>query len=61
MPRVFFQVFRGVSRKDAGGWGRGFFVLHLTEGEKVDICGHIDLFFCSSLDFGRKTNVMTFK
>ena len=43
MPRVFFQVFRGVSR-GGGNWGRDFFALHLTLGGKVDICEHDDLF-----------------
>ena len=40
MSRVFFQVFRGMSR-GGGRWSRGF--------------------FCSLLDFGRKTDVMIFE
>ena len=31
-----------------------FFALHLTLRRNLDICGHIDDFFCSSLDFARK-------
>ena len=61
MPR-FFSRSSGV-HPVGGRWGHGFFALHLTLGGKVNICGRDDLFFCfcSSLDFGRKTDVMTFK
>ena len=57
MPRVFFQVFIGVSREGAGA--AAFIVLYLTLGGKWTSADDIT-FFCSSLDFGRKTDVMTF-
>ena len=38
-----------------------FLALHLTLDEKLYICGRDDVFFWSSLDFGRKTDVMTVK
>ena len=60
MPRVFSQVFRGVSRGRVAGTA-AVFALHLTLGGEVDICGRDDLFFCFSRDFGRKTDVTTFK
>ena len=52
MPRVFFQVLKGVSRGALGP--RLFFALHLTLGGKVDICARDDLFFALHLNFGRK-------
>ena len=45
IPRVFFQVFRGVSRREGGALGPRFFALHLTLGGKVDIHAREDLFF----------------
>ena len=61
MPRVFFRCSGAYSGRALGAGAAAFFALHLTEGGKVDICGRIDVFFCSSLHFEQKTHVMTFK
>ena len=35
-----------------------FFAFHLILGGELDVCRRGDLFFCSSLDFGRKIRIV---
>ena len=57
-PQTNAQNFRDVKliKGQSEGVMTHFFALHLILGGKLDICGRFDLFFCSLLDLGRKTN-----
>ena len=61
--KTLMVLFRCSGRTHGGGVSAAFFATHFTLCRKVDICGRDDLFtfFSSSLDFGWKTDVITFK